>query len=217
MSCKCVVCLEEVHGRDDKYECVKCNQFMHRSCQAKAYENLESCPLCRWSWSTASSEQCSDLMRVNSLTKNDIRRNITNSLAKCTTLANAAADYRFLETIQMLKDRGLIGPAPVWVETWKWIESDGDLKLDAIRERSEQAVSCCYGCAKEHVKKKVECMNNDDASEEQRVEAVLSLLCAWNKIDRIITNESKVNNDSTEVTFVFMVNERTGECRVMVT
>lgn len=216
MSCTCPVCLEEVESPNDEYTCIKCNQIMHSGCQARAYEQLESCPMCRWSWSTASSEQCTDLMRAESLTKNDIRRNITTSLAKCMNLADAAANGCFQEMIQLLKDRELICQTPVWVETWKWLEADGDLKLDTIREKSEKMVECCYEHAKEYVDEKTQCMNNTNSSEEQRVEAVLSLLCAWNKIDEIVNNAIKDSNPVTEVTFVLMVNERTGEYRLEV-
>lgn len=216
MSCTCPVCLEEVESPNAEHRCIKCKQVMHDSCQARAYEQLESCPMCRWSWSMATTEQCTNLMRSDSLTKNDIRRNITNSLAKCINLAGAAANGCFQEMIQLLKDRKLICQTPVWVETWKWLEADGDLRLDTIREKAEKMVACCYEHAKEYVDEKTHCMNNTNSSEEQRIEAVLSLMCAWNKIDKIVNSAIKENTHDTEVTVLLMVNERTGECRLLV-
>ena len=160
MSCTCPVCLEEVESPNDEYMCIKCNQIMHSDCQTRAYEQLESCPMCRWSWSKASIEQCIDLMCVKSLSTNDIRRNIINSLTKCTNLADTAANGCYREMVQLLKDRELICKMSAWVETWKWLENDGDLKLDTIRERSEKMVECCYEHAKEYVDEKTRCMNN---------------------------------------------------------
>lgn len=186
--CTCPICLEDIESPSDEHACLKCGNYMHAECQKKVYASLESCPVCRFSFSVATPDECRRLMRKHKKDKTEIRELVSRSLKKCMELANESQKGDVIDMAYYLHDKGILrGELSPWIKTWEWLETEFDFRLEDIRTNAVDNVVCCYLHANQFIMNRIDRMTSKKLSYEQGIENTLTLLCAMSKVYEIVT------------------------------